>query len=180
MYRSIAAMLFVALLAVSNTAHAQDKSGWEIHGGIGPTVIRDEDGSETFRGSSFGFVFGGGYRFNDHFALSLNIMSLGEGDDTIASVPTTIDVRAIGLSGRIILPVSEKVEIFGLIGNISYNADVDPGCCSNPFGSEAWEFGGGVDFATSENFSIRIAGRYYQGRRDETGGIATAGFSWRF
>lgn len=179
MYRSIAVVAVVALLAIASPAHAQDKSGWEIHGGIGPTVIRDEDGTETFRGSSFGFVFGGGYRFNDHFALNLNFLSLGEGEDTIATVPTTIDVDGFGITGRIIFPLTEKTELFGLIGNIAYNADVDPGA-STLFSSEAWEFGGGVDFATSENFALRIEGRYYNGRRDETGGIATFGFAWRF
>jgi Outer membrane protein beta-barrel domain len=175
-------MLCAACLiaALGQTAYADEKSGWGISVGFGPTVIRDEDGSETFRGSSFGFIFGGEYRFSKNFALGLNLFSLGSGEDTIASVDTTIDVRGIDLAGRIILPVSPTIDIYGLIGTASYYADVEPGLSSSPFGSDAWEFGIGLDVSTSEKFAFRIEGRYFDGRRDETGGMITAGIAWHF
>lgn len=173
--------IFVAALPlVAPAAFADGKSGFAIHAGIGPTFIRDQDGSETFRGTSFGYTLGGEFRFNDYFALGLNIFSLGSTNDTIASVDTEIGVRGFDFTGRIIFPVSESVELFGLIGNATYTADVEPGLGTGLFGSEAWVFGGGIDMRTSEKFSIRVEGRYFRGDRDETGGMATVGFAYRF
>lgn len=180
MLRIFAGVLAVLFFAISHPALAQVKSGWEIHGGIGPSVIRDEDGTETFRGTGFGFIFGGEYRFTDHFALGLNVLSLGSADDTIGGVETEIEVDAIGFTGRIIFPLGERVEGYGLIGSIVYDADVNPGGGFRIFGEDAWEFGAGIDIPTSEQFSLRVDGRYFNGTRDESGGLLTFGFSYRF
>lgn len=177
------AIVVLLVLSAPNQAAAQnqDKRGWEIYGGVGPSIIRDEDGTETFRGSSFGFIFGGGYRFSDNFALGFHGISLGEAEDTIASVDTEIEVDAFGISARLIFPMTEKVEAYGILGGMVYDADVTPGGGSfSIFGEDAWELGAGLDFATSENLSLRVEGRYFNGQADESGGLLTFGFGYRF
>lgn len=159
-------------------ANAGDRTGWAMSGGVGPTYLRDKDGDETFKGNDWGFILGVEYRFIPSFALGINIFNLGTANDTFGGVDTEIQVDGIDIAARIILPVSEKAELFGLIGRASYYADVDPGFSN--FGEDAWEFGAGIDIDTSEDFSIRIEGRYFDGPRDESGGLATIGFSYRF
>jgi opacity protein-like surface antigen len=169
------------VFSVSAEAQGQEKKGWEIYGGIGPSVIRDEDGTETFRGTSFGFIFGGGYRFSENFALGFHGISLGTAEDTIAAVDTEIEVDAFGLSARLIFPMTEKVEAYGILGGIVYDADVRPGGGSfSIFGEDAWELGAGLDFATSENLSLRVEGRYFNGQADESGALLSFGFGYRF
>ena len=40
-------------------------------------------------------------------------------------------------------------------------------------------FGLGLDFG-SGNLAFRLAGNYYNGRREESGALLTAGFNYRF
>ena len=172
----ISAIVFLVFIPV---AKAQDRTGWALSGGIGPTYLRDEDSNDTFSGNAWGFILGIEYRFVPRFALGVNVYNLGSADDNFNGVETNLKVKAIDLSGRIILPVSEKTELYGVIGGASYYADLDPGGF-NLFGDDAWVFGAGVDFHTSEKFAVRLEGRYFNGVRDESGSIATFGFSYRF
>ena len=181
-YVVYATAIILLVFSAPNQAQAQnqDKHGWEIYGGIGPSVIRDEDGSETFRGTSFGFLFGGGFRFSENFALGIHGISLGEANDTIGGVDTEIEVDAVGFSARLIFPLSEKTEAYGILGGIIYDADVSPGGGFSIFGEDGWELGAGLDFATSDNLSLRLEGRYFNGQADESGGLVTFGFGYRF
>lgn len=168
-----------ALLA-SQTAVADEERGFGVSAGIGPSVIRDEDGTETFRGTSFGFSLNAEYRFTRNVALGFGVFGLGTASDTIATVDTDVEVHGFDLFGRFVAPLSESADIYGIIGGAAYSADIDPGVGTFLFDSEAWVFGGGADFRTSKNFAIRIEGRYFRGERDETGGLATIGFAYRF
>lgn len=159
---------------------AADRRGFAINGGIGASVIRDEDGTETFRGNAFGFNLGFEYRFTQNFALGLGTFNLGEASDTIDSIDTNIDVRGIDILARFYIPMSEKVELFALVGGANYYVDLEPGGTNGLFGDDAWELGGGVDFITDEDFSIRFEGRFFNGTRDESAGLVTVGFSYRF
>jgi len=176
-------MLLAALatmLMFSHSASADEKTGFNVNGGIGASVLRDKDGTEVFQGNSFGWLVGGEFRFNTHFALGFAGYSLGSATDTIENIEAKAEASALELTGRIIWPVSEKTEIFTRIGRAAYFAEIDPGGFSGLFGSGAWVFGGGVDFYTSEQFAIRLEGRFLLGENDETGGLATIGFSYNF
>lgn len=175
-------LLAAALLTllISNHAIAQDRSGFSFDVGLGASVIRDEDGSETFRDEAFGWTLGGDYRFNDHFSLGFGIFSLGEGEDNFNGQTTTIEVRGYDVRGRAFLPLSENVDLFGLLGVVSYYVDIDPGVSFNPFGSGAWEAGVGLDVHTSNNLAIRFEGRFMNGDRDESAGLLTIGFNYTF
>lgn len=173
---TLVAMLFLA----SGIAEAQDKSGFGVNVGVGISQVKDRDGSESFNANDFGYMMGGEYRFNENFAIGFNVFGLGNPEDEFNSVSTTIEVRGADLVLRIILPVSQGVELFGLAGTAAYKADLEPGGTNGLFGEDAAELGLGVDIGSGESFAFRLAGRYFDGPRDESGALITIGFNYRF
>jgi len=176
--QSVAFVIVVFLPLFATATHADEKSGWAMSAGIGASLIKDRDGNETFEGHGFGYTWGVEYRFSKQWAFGIDLFSLGSASDTFNSVDTTIDVGGMDLRGRIIFPMSENVEIYGRLGFAGYFADVDPG--TNNLGEDAVSLGLGLDIDRSEHFTIRIEGRYFDGRRDESGALLTAGFNYRF
>lgn len=177
-YRYVAIVVLLSSCFFT-AARAQDKAGFALSGGIGISQIKDRDGTEEFDGNAFGLILGAEYRFNDYFALGLNGFGLGTAEDEFNSVDTEIQVGGFDLVGRLILPVSDGAELFALAGQAAYFADLDPGL-SNPFGEDAVEFGAGIDIGGDDGFAVRVAGRYFNGPRDESGALLTVGFNYRF
>ena len=172
----------LALILFVSTAQAQedDRAGWAINTGIGGAIVRDEDGSETFRGNSFAYNVGIEYRTRSNIAVGFSYFDLGTASDTIGGVDTDISVDGVDFHLRFIFLPGQKTEFYGLIGSAVYDADVSTGGSFSLFGEGAWEIGGGVDFHTSERAAIRFQARFLNGERDESGGFATIGFNWRF
>jgi hypothetical protein len=179
-YRIQCLIVFTVLGFGAQAAEAQDKSGFAMNVGIGISQIKDRDGTESFNASAFGYIIGGEYRFNDHFALGFNTFGLGTADDDFNSVNTSIEVKGFDLVARFILPVTERVEFFALAGSAVYTADLEPGGNNGLFGEDAVELGLGLDIGGGESFAFRVAGRYYDGPRDESGALVTIGFNYRF
>lgn len=183
--QNIRTVLVVLALAVSQPLAAQtaDKTGFAVNAGLGVSVIRDEDGNDTFDANAFGYLFGIEYRFVPQFALGVNVFSLGTGEDFFDGVDTEIEVRGFDIVGRLIFPLSDSAELYGLLGAAVYDADLEPGNVvvgELLLGEDALAAGIGLDFDTTEDFSLRVEGRYYDGTRDESGGLLTVGFSYRF
>jgi len=178
-------LLFMAVLAlllsfVTGVAQAQVKKGFAVNVGLGVSQVKDRDGTESFNANDIGYILGAEYRFNDNFALGLNTFGLGSPEDDFNSVNTTIEVRGFDLVMRFIVPLSDGVELFALAGTAGYTADLEPGGNNGLFGEDAAEFGLGLDIGDSNNFAFRLAGRYYDGPRDESGALITVGFNYRF
>lgn len=171
-------LLVIIIPLVASTSRADEKSGWAMSLGVGPSLIKDRDGNQTFSGDGIGYNWGPEYRFSKRWALGVDLFSLGRAHDTLNSVDTTIDVGGIELRGRVIFPLSESVEIYGRLGFAGYFADVTPG--GQNLGEDAVTVGLGLDFARGEHWTIRIDARYFDGPRDESGGLLTAGFNYRF
>ncbi len=172
----------LALILFMSTAQAQgeDRAGWAINTGIGGAIIRDEDGSVTFRGNSFAYNVGVEYRTRSAIAIGFSYFDLGTANDTIGGVDTDISVDGVDFHVRFIFAPGGKTEWYALVGSAVYDADVSTGGSFALFGEGAWEIGGGVDFHTSERAAIRFQARFLNGERDESGGFATLGFNWRF
>ncbi len=158
---------------------AQDRTGFAISAGLGAAQIRDRDSTDTFDGNALGFSLDFEYRFTDHLALGVGGFSLGTAEDIFDGVNTEITAKGFGFYGRAIAPISEAIEFYGRVGVFSYTADLEPGG-NNGFGDDAVEFGAGLDLGRSESISFRIEARYFDGVRDESGALLTAGFSYRF
>lgn len=176
--RICATGLFFLLPATSVTA--QERSGFGISGGLGTSVIRDEDGPETFRGSSFAYSFGIEYRFQSNFALGFDVFDLGTADDTVEDVNLEIEVRGFEFSARQYFLATKHVEPYVMLGAAVYSADLEPGGNNGLFGDDAWVIGGGFDIYTARAVSWRVEARFFNGPRDESAGLLTAGFSYRF
>lgn len=171
------ALLFLLFAA---PADAQDKRGWGLAVGIGVGQAKDTDGTEKFQGTAFGYSIEGEYRFSPNFALGSGIFSLGESSDTFNGVDTDLKVRGIGIHGRVILPLSDTVDVYGRVGGVSYYADLEPGGSNGLFGDDAVELGLGIDIGGGNNMAFRLEGRHFNGGRDETGNLFTLGFIYRW
>ncbi len=164
-------------------AEPDDRVGWAISAAVGPSLIRDEDGPDTFEGNGFGLAAEVELRFTPNLALGVGGFSLGRADDDFGGVDTEISVRGFDLFGRVIFPVSDTAEIFGRIGAANYRVDIDPGSVSFSdalFGDDALELGLGVDFARKDKLAFRIEGRYFNGGDDETGALLLFGVNYIF
>lgn len=173
---AIAVVVALALTAAETSA--AEKSGWGMNAGIGASLIRDRDGDDTFSGNGFGYTWGLEYRFGPRWALGFDLFSLGTATDTFDAVETKIDVGGYELRARVIFPLSENVELYGRLGSAGYFADLRPG--GSTLGEEALSVGLGVDIDRDEHWTIRLEGRYFDGPRDESGGLVTLGLNYRF
>ena len=174
----VAAALVLMMLATPATA--QDRRGFAVNGGLGSSLIRDEDGAETFQGSAFAYSFGIEYRFKINLAVGFDVFDLGTADDTVQGIATEIDVRGFEFTARQYIGGSERAEPFVLLGAAVYSADVEPGGNNGLFGEDAWVIGGGIDLYTAPTFAWRLEARFFNGPRDESAGLVTAGFSYSF
>ena len=176
-------MIAAFLLGLNIPVHAEDKTGWGLSATIGTSQIKDKDGAETFKGNSFGLSAEVEYRFTPNLALGFGGFSLGRADDTFNAVDTEIEVRGYSLFGRVILPLSDTVDVFGRIGAANYFVDIDPGTVSFQdalFGEDAVELGLGVDFGRREKLAYRLEGRFFNGGSDETGVLLVVGVNYLF
>lgn len=177
-YRIAPAAALVLLIAAL-PADAQERTGFGIQAGIGGSLIKDRDGPETFEDNGFGYSLGLEYRFMPRFALGIDAFKLGPASDTIGSVETEAEAEGVDLFARFIFPVSDAVEVYGRVGAVLYNADVDTNVAIELFGEDATSFGAGLDIGR-DKLSFRLEGRYIDGADDESGALLTAGVSYRF
>jgi len=178
-YRLLPLLIAAVTLLSAEELKADDKRGFAVNFGIGISEISDEDGDDTFNGSAFAYSFGVEYRFNQNFALGAGIFSLGTADDDFGGTNTEIEVRGGDIAMRLIVPVGDSVEIFGLLGGVWYTADLEPGGSNGLLGDSAVEFGLGLDIGSGP-LSFRLAGRYFDGSKDESGALISVGFNYRF
>lgn len=179
----IALIAAVVFLGTALPAQAQDRTGWGVSAGVGPSRIKDQDGADRFSGAGFGLAAEVEYRFSPNVALGLGAFSLGRAEDSFGGENTEIQVRGFSLFGRVILPVSDSFELYGRVGSATYFVDIDPGFVSLDdalFGEDAVELGVGVDFGRNEQMAFRIEGRYLNGGKDETGALMLVGFNYLF
>lgn len=169
----------LALAVAAPAANAQDRTGFAVHGGIGGSLIEDRDGAATFEGNGLGYILGVEYRFVPRFALGVELFSLGSAEDTFGDVDVRIDANGLDVFGRLIFPVTQAVEVYGLAGVILYDADVTPGSTIDIFGKDGTALGAGIDIGRGD-LSFRVEGRYFDGTEEESGGLLTIGFSYRF
>ncbi len=168
-----------ALVLLAPAAHAQERTGFAVHGGIGGSLLKDRDGPETFEGNGFAYGLGLEYRFVPRFALGVDLFSLGSATDTFGGVETEVEAEGIDFFGRLVFPLTETVEAYGRLGAVLYHTDVTPGGSIDIFGEDGTSFGAGLDIGR-EDLALRLEGRYIDGARDESGALLTVGFSYRF
>jgi len=172
-------LMLATFMFAAGESVADEKRGFAVNFGIGVSQVMDKDGTEEFKGNALGYSIGGEYRIGRNFAFGAGVFGLGAPDDDFNGENTKIEVKGGDLSMRFIMPVSDGIEFFGLVGHAWYTADLEPGGNNGPFGDTAVQFGFGMDLGSGD-LAFRLAGRYFDGSKDEAGALVTAGFNYRF
>ena len=110
------ALITSSILLFASTANAD---GGYFGGSIGQTDI-DTSGFDD--GDSYSIA--AGYRVSKNFAVEVSYIDLGESEDNIAPV-WTIESDGFNFSAVGIIPVNDKIELFGKVGMFMWDASLD-------------------------------------------------------
>ncbi len=176
--KRIQQFFFVFLVSVfSLSAHAQFY--------LGATAGNVSVDSDLDLKSAFGLKFGGGYKFSDNFAIELSYVDLGEHDLTSAGIDSleqefdlglpgievsldaaSVDISGIDVSLVGIIPINDQFEIFGRVGNFSWDTDInvsvtvtdgfttERGSDTQSVDDNDLSFGAGVAYYVTEKFAL--------------------------
>lgn len=123
-------IVFMFLLGFAMAAVADEQKGLYIGAGIGQLNVKADDLDDLgplvddFDSDATAFKIFGGWRFSPFFALELDYLDLGTPDDTVngLNVETSLHGFAPYITGT--LPIG-PVELFGKVGYLFYDLDVD-------------------------------------------------------
>lgn len=99
----------------------------------------------------------GGYRFNKNFAIEAAYIDLGESEDDIDPI-WTLETDGFNFSAVGIIPVSDKVDIFGKVGVFTWEVTLDEagyGELASEDGTDI-SFGIGASVNLTEQFGIVV------------------------
>lgn len=125
-----------------------------------------------FDGDSDGWKIFGGYTFNKYFGLEVAYNDFGSFDETITgyddfgspiSAGLDLEVEALDLSLRGIIPLGERFELFGTLGysHVDLKATAtfsdEFGVYSGSASDDSWElmYGVGLSFKIGDKFGLR-------------------------
>lgn len=177
------AWLACAALAFSAVANAEENdTGIAFALGYGPTTIEDTDGpGDSFDGSDFGYNFDLEWRIARYFAIGMNFLDLGEDSDQFNGEDTSIGVTGLGFYVRGYLPLDNGWTLNAHFGGTNYSTDIDPGGGTVfPFSDNADDYGIGVDYSFTDNWSVRLQHRWLDGPSQEFGSLSTIGVRYQF
>lgn len=136
---------------------------------IGQSQMEESLDGSKFDGSDTAFKIFGGFRFNDFLAAEASYTDFGEPDDSVLletiRVNLSADVQAWELSGVGIIPLSQRFELFGKIGIVTWDADVtgttDFFSTSESDSGTDLTYGVGARFFATPNLAIRGEWQFY-------------------
>ena len=114
--------------------------------GLGQTVDGDADGSRIF----------GSYMFTRRFGIEAGYSDFGRPDDNTIAPNVEVESNSYDLYAVGVHPVSEKLDLFGKIGFVSSNTEIEEDETAEVSSSStdlALGFGG--EYSVSERFAIR-------------------------
>ena len=170
-----------ALLAFASVPGQAADNGIYLGASIGQSGVQADnvgfDGSD-FDSSSTGFKAIGGWRFIDWFAVELNYVDLGTGDDRVDGEKFEIDASGVSLSAVGFLPVG-PVDLFARVGAINWDADLtsDLGRISDDGTDFTW--GVGAQFRVW-SLSLRAEYEQFDITDADTVDMVSLGVTWTF
>jgi len=114
--------------------------------GLGQTVDGDADGARIF----------GSYMFTRRFGIEAGYSDFGRPDDNTIAPNVEVESNSYDLYAVGVHPVSEKLDLFGKIGFVSSNTEIEEDETAEVSSSStdlALGFGG--EYSVSERFAIR-------------------------
>lgn len=162
----------LVLMAVSSTAYTQEiTDGFYLGGGAGHTDQKDacDDIAGSCDDTDTGWKLFVGYEFNPYFSIEGGYADLGESDadTTVLGIPVSAEAEVDGffLAGLAAWPVNDAFSIFGKLGLIAWDVDVDASgggvsVSDDESGTDVL-FGIGAQYNFIDNFGIRAEWERY-------------------
>jgi hypothetical protein len=159
MMRKILVVVAVTLCGVCLPAWAAEGQEGYIGASYMNTGADFETAVETFDTDSGGWKIFGGYNFIKYFGIEATYYDLGSFDETQNNTTLSADIKVYDLSGRGILPLGKRFEVFARLGysNVSVEATTSTPLATTTVDADDWEllYGIGLGLKLGERFGIR-------------------------
>ena len=136
---------------------------WAGGGYLGASYLNTgadfEAALETFDSSSSGWKVFGGYDVAEYFGVEVTYYDLGSFDESSNLESIDASIKVLDLSGRAILPLGKRFELFGRLGysrvELDYQQTIGP--VSGSVSTTDWEllYGAGLTLKLGERLGIR-------------------------
>lgn len=153
--KKIAALIFSTF--VSGGAFA---SGY-MTGNIGKTDI-DVDGFDD----ATTFSFGGGYQFNENFALEGRYIDFGDAEDDVDPV-WTLEADGFDFSAVALIPANEVFTLYGRIGVLSWDFSASEAGFGEFYSESGEDLSVGIGFAFSQGDQLSLTLEYQEFEIDD-------------
>lgn len=97
----------------------------------------------------------GGFRFSDHWAVEADYQYLSEAKDAFLGQDVELDFEGYGISVRPILPLGDRLDLYGRIGWTWYDAEASIAGVGIDGSDDDFTWGGGVDFHLGDLLTLR-------------------------
>lgn len=135
---------------ISSTAFAQ---GGYFGFGVGSATYSEDDFDET----DTGLNLYGGARVNENLGLEVSYTDFGKQEGDYYGYDASVEVTGLGFSMVGYLPLSNEFDLFGKVGLMAWDADVELGPLYGSDDGTDLLFGFGATFHANEQFSLRGA-----------------------
>lgn len=164
MKKSTLILASIAATFLAAHSHADSESGATLFGSLGQASYKNSGGSE----SDTSFAIGGGYRFNQNFALEARYDDFGKISDSATdsglTASASVAASAMALSVKAGVPLSDMFSLYAKLGLSFW--DVDTKFSASGFGESQsgsismsgndFHFGLGGEFNIADNILIGL------------------------
>ena len=176
-------MLFAIACLVAPSAHAG--TGFVgASAGQSSVNVGDSIGGGDFDADDMGWKAFGGYDFVRYFGLEGDYTDMGSLEASGAGTDVSSDISGFGVFARGIIPLGKRVELFGKLGLVLWEADTR---VSSPLltveasdSGNDLAFGAGAAFLLTQKFSIRVEYEVFDIEETDDVNFGSIGFSYRF
>ena len=144
------------------------------------TSAEFSDAVETFDTDDVSFKAFIGFNFWKFAGFEAAYRDLGTHEETTATGGVSADLSAMDLSFRGIIPLGQKVRLYGKVGYAYLSQDGSFSGAVSDFDESEWElmYGAGIDWTITEHFGVRAEWEEYD--VDTSLNSLSAGFYWQF
>ena len=111
------------LMSIASAATAQDDNKFYAGSGVGMYYVDFDD--VDFDESATTLRIFGGYEINERINVELGFSNLFEADAGVLGADVSVDGTAWDLSVRPSLPITDRIEAFGVLGYAHYDFEVE-------------------------------------------------------
>jgi len=144
----------LTLLFAANLANAGE--GFSVGASVARASVEAEGLGQTIDGDADGARIFGSYMFTRRFGIEAGYSDFGRPDDNTIAPNVEVESNSYDLYAVGVQPVSEKLDLFGKIGFVSWNTEIEEDETSEVSSSSTdLALGFGAEYSVSERFAIR-------------------------